>query len=521
MINIGSNPISNMFLGSTEIVQAYLGTTSVYSSVPAVIKFTARDNSFIRLSRIATSQVLEYSLDMIAWNSMTSAVSLSLSTGDEVYMRGILSGNNTSSIYTQFKIGGDVSVEGNINALWNYHNPNAALKPYCGYNLFKDCSGLKDVTELQLPATSLVPSCYDGLLRGTEISQAPELPATTLASSCYQSMFKGCGYLATAPVLSATTLANSCYRSMFSGCSVLSQAPELPATTLAPSCYYEMFGGNLTNVQPIITVAPTLPATTLVSSCYENMFRNCTRLSLITCLATNIEPLFRCTTSWVLNVSSAGTFMKNARMSSWTTGDSGIPSGWAVSDVEDPMAGYTRVEYVGGNNKSYLETGYTPTISTVIQFGYNQVVQSGDMTIGTGMNDDNDDWRYFNNGTIYFDWGSERINYDGGWTDQDLELEIGNYYVSNLSTGSIIASGSPQSTIPQLGTVKFIYPANGSANTAYAKYIRIYENGTLMKEFLPVTRDADGVAGFFETQSSTFYESANEYAFNLVGNPIS
>ena len=135
----------------------------------------------------------------------------------------------------------------------------------------------------------------------TSLTSAPQLPATTLASSCYNGMFDGCTKLVNAPVLSATTLARYCYSFMFNNCKNLTTAPELPATTL-------------------------------VDWCYASMFKGCTSLNYIKCLATDISAS-NCTSNWVENVASSGTFIKDASMTSWTTGttgDDGIPDGWTV-----------------------------------------------------------------------------------------------------------------------------------------------------------------------------------------------
>ena len=79
-----------------------------------------------------------------------------------------------------------------------------------------------------------------------------------------------------------------------------------------------------------LTTAPVLPATTLTLSCYSHMFYGCTNLNYIKCLATD-KSAIECTNSWVTNVASSGTFVKNSA-ASWTTGDDGIPSGWTVTN---------------------------------------------------------------------------------------------------------------------------------------------------------------------------------------------
>ena len=80
-----------------------------------------------------------------------------------------------------------------------------------------------------------------------------------------------------------------------------------------------------------LTTAPVLPATTLEGNCYTRMFQGCTSLNYIKCLATSTGATL-CTSDWVNGVAATGTFVKNKDMSSWTTGVSGIPSGWTVVD---------------------------------------------------------------------------------------------------------------------------------------------------------------------------------------------
>ena len=159
----------------------------------------------------------------------------------------------------------------------------------------------------------------------TSLTTAPELPATELAESCYSDMFSGCTSLTTVPaLLPATTLASSCYRSMFEDCTGLTTTPELPATTLAESCY-------------------------------SNMFNDCSNLNYIKMLATDISAS-SCLSSWVSGVSSTGTFVKNANMTSLPSGSSGIPSGWTVvNDVENISDPYFTIEA--------LEDGLTASLS--------------------------------------------------------------------------------------------------------------------------------------------------------------
>ena len=213
--------------------------------------------------------------------------------------------------------------------------PATIMDPYCYYGMFAECSSLKTAPEL--PAMILSNNCYSFMFAAcTSLTTAPQLPATTLANQCYQNMFSSCTSLTIAPELPATSLVGSCYASMFSDCTSLTTAPQLPATTLVEGCYQRMFSGCTK-----LTAAPQLPATTLLAGCYYNMFYGCTSLNYVKCLATNISAE-ECTYQWLYQVSPTGTFVKNSSMSSWSRGESSIPSTWNICDNGyDSYAGST------------------------------------------------------------------------------------------------------------------------------------------------------------------------------------
>ena len=115
---------------------------------------------------------------------------------------------------------------------------------------------------------------------------------------------------------------------MFYFCNGLLTAPSiLPATTLANYCYFSMF-----NYCNNLESAPQLPATTLTTGCYISMFTHCLSLNYVQCMATDISAT-DCTAGWLGDVSASGTFVKDANMNNWTTGDDGIPSGWTVQNA--------------------------------------------------------------------------------------------------------------------------------------------------------------------------------------------
>ena len=314
-----------------------------------------------------TSKTIQYSINEGEWTEITSTDSgtpINVSSGDKVRFKG----NNTryatgNSNYSTFS-GGTAyfNAEGNImsliggddfeeltsfnNVQWVFDSlfyasnvvsaenlimPVMSLTNNCYRAMFNVCTSLIKAPEL--PATTLASDCYNYMFYGcTSLTEAPELMATTLAERCCQNMFLRCRALTTTPsILPATTLANYCYDSMFRECDALTTVPELPATTLTNCCYQYMFADCKSLID-----GPTLLATTLAGGCYSHMFQKCSKLMSITCLATDISAS-NCTTEWMLNVATSGTFVKDPSMSSWTRDKNGIPTNWNVVDgVESP-----------------------------------------------------------------------------------------------------------------------------------------------------------------------------------------
>jgi len=368
-------------------------TTGYFTTVAkndGTISFSGTSYSSDSLSFV---NALSYSTDSGAtWSEASQNVTVSVAEGAEVWWKGVsergiaFNGPNANSGIGRFSSSVPFDLKGNIMSLIYGDSfegkTSLASKPHALLGTFFN-SRVVDASELilpatefyplygayrymfygctsltaapQLPATTLVQNAYQGMFQGcTSLTTAPQLPATTLANNCYDGMFSGCTSLTTAPQeLPATTLADSCYYDMFSYCTSLTAAPQLPATTLATSCYSWMFQACTSLTTPpqlpattlaekcyvgmfydctSLATAPQLLAETLVSYCYNVMFKGCTSLNSITCLATDINLFNNCTSGWLSNVASSGTFTKAASMTSWPSGDSGIPDGWTVQD---------------------------------------------------------------------------------------------------------------------------------------------------------------------------------------------
>ena len=241
-----------------------------------------------KASHSASTKTISYSKDSgDTWTDITSStglIDINVNAGDVVMFKGNNDtyyeyNNGVRNSYFSGSTSLRYNVKGNIMSLVNSDNFGTQLNLQSGNTfawLFQENKNIVDASKLLMPATGLT-------------------------AYCYNKMFDGCLNMVAAPsILPATTLAEGCYQLMFYNCKSLTTAPELPATTLVQSCYYEMF-------------------------------HYCSSLNYIKCLATDISASY-CTRSWIYGVSDSGTFVKNPNMTSWTTGTSGIPTGWTVID---------------------------------------------------------------------------------------------------------------------------------------------------------------------------------------------
>ena len=305
-------------------------------STPLTFEAVEAGTITVNLDEGVTFNAIQYNLNNAGWTDVTWNTPIALEANDVISFRG----DNGTCYATDemnywagfhFEPSNPVYVYGNMMSLIDKDGftTNITLtQTYTFFHLFQRSDYEQNTAilnhptkDIVLPATTLTPYCYDGLFSDApNITRAPELPATALADWCYSDMFSG---------------------------TAITTAPELPATTLTEACYSDMFM-NCTS----LTTAPDLPATTLTEGCYTSMFAGCTSLNYIKCLATDISADY-CTSGWMWNVATTGTFVKAADMTEWTTGDDGIPNGWTVEDNSAEPA-KTPYAVLCGSNYYYL-----------------------------------------------------------------------------------------------------------------------------------------------------------------------
>ena len=434
-IRIGTFEVSSFKVGLKD-PKIYLGDILLYpQSQPQVkdyFRFIAREDGTFKLS----GNSLSYSLDSgSTWTSLASDTdSPLLSSGETIMFKA--TGLTVNNGIGKFISDGDFDVEGNIMSLIygdDFETATTITNVGQFRSLFDSNTNVINASGLTLPARTISQDAYRSMFyKCSNLVTAPELPATTLGDSCYKYMFRDCTSLTTAPELPSANLAQSCYANMFQGCTSLTTAPILSATTLQPQCYEYMFYGCTS-----LTTAPELPATTLTPRCYYHMFQGCTSLNYIKCLATDISASY-CTAFWVDGVASSGTFIKAEGMRSWTTGASGIPSGWLVLPSDN-----FAITSLAANNTITLSNNSKLASATTFSYSLDKGATWTDFTLSSGQTKT---IATINSGdTIHLKGSNDRLgtsynhgHYFRGTGDYEISGEItslinGNDYDTHLS----------------------------------------------------------------------------------------
>lgn len=170
-----------------------------------------------------------------------------------------------------------------------------------------------------------------------------------------------------------------------------------------------------------------------------------------------------------------------------------MPQGEAPIPIPEDAV---RIEYVANTSNVRLNTGYIPTDASVIKIKYMPVSLTSDATFGYYINDSRD-FRFFNTGgRIFFDAFSGKRIYSG--TGKQVvntlyELEFGNFYVKDLTTGSIIiSSNTPYSGTGEGSLWLNAYNHNIGAAKNRWYYLKMYESGVLKMYLIPIRIESVG-----------------------------
>lgn len=186
---------------------------------------------------------------------------------------------------------------------------DGVIPELCFANMFNKCSFMNDISEIQtlfangvtLSGSSMMQMFY----QCTQLTSTPTIKINKFTgSSACNAMFYQCTALTTNNITLADDCNTTalCMKQMFFQCAALTSIPVLTPKVIAESAYLSLVAGAK-------------------------------KINYIKCLATDISAE-NATYNWVAEVASSGTFVRPAASADiWTSGVSGIPSGWSVTSA--------------------------------------------------------------------------------------------------------------------------------------------------------------------------------------------
>lgn len=395
-------------------------------------------------------------------SAYTLGTAISLADGEYVQFAGSTNDfSKDGSHYYQFSIGGTgtVTVEGDLISLINN---NAYVKQYQFVNLFKDCSKITSIANLNFPAS--------------------------IADFCYSNMFAHCtGLVNGGTTLPATSVSRWCYNGMFIDCSSMTTPPTILATKVAPFSYYQMFAGctSLTNGPQLFN---TVVEGRMNSNC---MFKDCSNLSTIHVSFTTwpAEADQSQSRNWLNGVSNTGLFVYPTTLASIPTGV--VPVGWTLS------ATYPATIVVA--DQTYSFDALSNTNQTKI-FGFSYVggtetlniaVDTANMPSWLTYTTDSDSVDFSANGYAIDSSTTVQIPITFSASDAATKNVVATFNITNYPTNTITISTIPSisfdfntETLSSVNLLQYV-TYTGTASNLSTEIVEslpegvVYENGVL------------------------------------------
>lgn len=220
------------------------------------------------------------------------------------------------------------------------------------------------------------------------------------------------------------------------------------------------------------------------------------------------------------------------------TGHSG--NGYAKITILDPnyipntLEGYTLLSYIQSSGRQYINTGIVPSANTSIELDF--------MYLGTSYNgwtalygergsiastyfcffintaDPSASNPYVSPNYAGFDPGSSAGVQISTNTRYTIKTDNGNLYIngslnSSLSTYNTLKTSTVPFYLFALGTTSGVQNRNISAR-CYS--FKMYDGETLIRDYIPVKRNSDGVCGLWDKVNEVFYSSGSGTNFTGV-----
>ena len=187
---------------------------------------------------------------------------------------------------------------------------------------------------------------------------------------------------------------------------------------------------------------------------------------------------------------------------------------------------YTQVDHITATQYQYIDTGFMPSNNTKVEVDFMQTAKNTSrMGIIAGLENP----RFI----LGADTTANRLRYDFGtvkeqYTDNDSYTILNNRYIMTLDKGKCYVDGLELTDLDMSSSggefqatsslwlfADSGYPQNNVRLIGNLYSAKIWENDELVRDFIPVQRDYDGVYGMLDNVNNRFYRSMTSKDFTM------
>lgn len=193
-----------------------------------------------------------------------------------------------------------------------------------------------------------------------------------------------------------------------------------------------------------------------------------------------------------------------------------------------PLPYDKEIEYLESSGTQWIDTLIIPTPNIKCQIKFCNLNATGAVIFGYNTGNDHIDYRLFNySSNLYFDIPGNYSDSEGNRLISNTykininsiyELELGNFYVKDLTTNNIIVNSTPCDNFGEINNSITLNAGYENYSTYIISpnkwyYVKIYNNNKLILNFIPVRKN--GIGYMYDKVSNKLFNNKGTGEFIL------
>jgi hypothetical protein len=184
--------------------------------------------------------------------------------------------------------------------------------------------------------------------------------------------------------------------------------------------------------------------------------------------------------------------------------------------------GYTQLEYLEGTGTQYINTNFTPNQNTrVVCTAIFKVETTTNFMFGARTSSSSNNFSFvgsISSGSYSTQYGAEAKSFSTAYNTSDIFSVDKNKNTTTLifNNGSTAITTNTSANFTTPGSM-FLFACNENGTVKYGRSriysCKIYDNGVLIRDFVPCSRNSDGLYGMYDVVNNQFYSNAGSGQF--------